>query len=29
MNIELIKLSYEYKTQLVDMLTEWKADIEK
>lgn len=28
MNIELVKLSYEYKTQLVEMLMEWKADIE-
>ena len=29
MNIELVKLSPEYKEQLLDMLTEWKADIEK
>lgn len=28
MNIELVKLSHKYKTQLFDMLTEWKADIE-
>ena len=28
MNIELVKLSYEYKDQLFDMLTEWKRDIE-
>lgn len=29
MNIELVKLTSEYQTQLSDMLTEWKADIEK
>ena len=29
MNIELVKLTPEYKTQLFDMLTEWKADIEQ
>ena len=29
MNIELVKLTTAYKTQLFDMLTEWKADIEK
>ena len=29
MNIELVKLTPAYKTQLFDMLTEWKADIEK
>ena len=29
MNIELVKLTPKYKTQLFDMLTEWKADIEK
>ena len=29
MNIELVRLTPEYKTQLIDMLTEWKADIEK
>ena len=28
MNIELVRLSYEYKELLFDMLTEWKADIE-
>ena len=28
MNIELVKLTYEYKELLFDMLTEWKADIE-
>lgn len=28
MNIELVKLTPEYKQQLFDMLTEWKADIE-
>lgn len=28
MNIKLVKLSYDYKDQLVDMLTEWKEDIE-
>jgi len=27
MNIELVKLSNEYREQLADMLTEWKADI--
>lgn len=29
MNIELVKLTPEYKDQLFDMLTEWRADIEK
>ena len=29
MNIELVRLTIEYKAQLIDMLTEWKADIEK
>ncbi len=28
MNIELVKLSYKYKEQLFDMLSEWKTDIE-
>ena len=28
MNIELVSLTPEYKTQLFEMLTEWKADIE-
>lgn len=28
MNIELVKLTPEYKTQLFDMLTEWKAYME-
>lgn len=28
MNIELVKLTHEYKKQLTDMITEWKADIE-
>lgn len=28
MNIELVRLTPAYKTQLFDMLTEWKADIE-
>ncbi|MFR8004083.1 MAG: GNAT family N-acetyltransferase [Hydrogeniiclostridium sp.] len=27
MNIELVRLTGEYKEQLVDMLTEWKSDI--
>lgn len=27
MNIELVKLTYKYKTQLIDMITEWEADI--
>lgn len=27
MNIELVKLTNEYKNQLFDMLTEWKEDI--
>ncbi len=27
MNIELVKLTSEYKEQLIDMLTEWKNDI--
>lgn len=29
MNIELVRLSHEYKEQLFDMLTEWTADIKK
>lgn len=29
MNIELVKLTPEYKTQLFDMITEWKEDIEQ
>ncbi len=29
MNIKLVRLSYEYKEQLFDMLSEWKADIDK
>lgn len=29
MNIKLVKLSYEYKDQLFEMLEEWKRDIEK
>lgn len=29
MNIELVKLTGEYKDQLFDMLTEWKKDIEE
>lgn len=29
MNIELVKLTREYKSQLFDMLTEWKKDIEE
>lgn len=29
MNIELVRLTHEYKTQLTDMLSEWKADIEQ
>lgn len=28
MNIELIKMSEEYKAELLEMLAEWKADIE-
>lgn len=28
MNIKLIKMSYEYKDKLIDMIDEWKADIE-
>lgn len=28
MSIELVRLTPAYKTQLFDMLTEWKADIE-
>ena len=28
MNIKLVKLSYQYKNQLVDMLGEWARDIE-
>ena len=27
MNVELIKLTHEYKEQLIDMLEEWKNDI--
>ncbi len=27
MNIELVKLTHEYKDQLFDMLEEWKNDI--
>ncbi len=29
LNIELVRLTHEYQSQLTDMLTEWKADIEK
>ncbi|EOS80908.1 hypothetical protein C817_01244 [Dorea sp. 5-2] len=29
MNIELVRLTLEYKNQLFDMLTEWKTDIEE
>ena len=29
MNIELVKLTGEYRRQLFDMLAEWKADIER
>lgn len=29
LNPELVKLSYDYKEQLFDMLTEWEADIKK
>jgi len=29
MNIRLIKMSYEYKDKLIEMIDEWKADIEK
>lgn len=29
MNIKLVKLTHEYKSQLIDMLDEWSADIEK
>ena len=29
MNIKLVKLSYEYKDQLFEMLEEWKRDIEE
>ena len=29
MNIELVRLTHAYKEQLVDMLTEWTADVEK
>ena len=29
MNIELVRLTLEYKDQLFDMLTEWKTDIEE
>lgn len=28
MNLELVKLTNEYKNQLIDMLAEWKEDIE-
>lgn len=29
MNIKLIKMSYEYKDQLIEMIDEWKKDIEE
>lgn len=29
MNIKLVKLTFDYKKQLFDMLEEWKTDIEK
>ena len=29
MNIELIRMTYDYKEQLADMLTEWTRDIEE
>lgn len=29
MNIELVRLTNEYRSQLTDMLTEWKKDIEE
>jgi len=29
MNIKLVKLSKEYKTQFIEMIEEWKTDIEK
>ena len=29
MNLKLIKLTEEYKDALVEMIDEWKADIEK
>lgn len=29
MNLKLVKLTYEYKQQLFDMLDEWKTDIEQ
>lgn len=29
MNLKLIKMSYEYKDRLIDMIDEWKADIIK
>ena len=29
MNIKLVKLAYEYKDQLFEMLEEWKRDIEE
>lgn len=29
MNIKLVKLSYEYKNQLFEMIKEWKKDIEE
>lgn len=28
MNIELVRLTPQYREQLIEMLTEWKADIE-
>lgn len=28
MSLKLVKLTHEYKNQLIDMLTEWKTDIE-
>lgn len=28
MNIELVRLTPQYREQLFEMLTEWKADIE-
>lgn len=29
MNVKLIKMSYEYRDKLIEMIDEWKADIEK
>ena len=29
MNIKLIKMSYEYKDKLIEMIDEWKKDIEE